>query len=55
VRTVSSDAPAALFSSAWRIRQTRNAGVTFYDEYPVPELNTDTLEFALAPSLFDDA
>jgi ATP-dependent DNA helicase RecG len=32
----------------------RNAGVVSYDEYPVPELNTDSLDFALASSLFVD-
>jgi ATP-dependent DNA helicase RecG len=32
----------------------RNAGVESYDEYPVPELNTDTLDFALAAHLFGD-
>jgi len=32
----------------------RNAGVESYDEYAVPELNTEALDFALASSLFAD-
>ena len=32
----------------------RNAGVESYDEYPVPELNTEALDFALASRLFGD-